>query len=653
MDRRVAGLLAAAAAAQQVVTPLRDFTVSCPATYVWDDETLSGGGHLFEYYHFLIDFAPRVLEAFEANGEECEDITILAPQKLSGGKRVFLVELNEAASMRAQLAAVFEPQHRITVELWQGHGKDPLPEVLDVAGYPAPFDRAIDVLIVRRGKPTGDAEGWLTGYDRRHLDAGFFADAERALRDEPSVLGNFRVVELEREPLPQQARLFASARVVIGAHGAGLSNAVFCAPGTLVVEIGKAPCKAWFPCFATLAKVVGLRFAHVEAAKTLTGPVLDLVVSHLTGRPPPPGAFEPEPEAARARRAAAAPPPKKKTDDEIHAVVVAGDLGDWGAATAAIAAFRSWQSGFGARTLASGVAAADLDALYRKALLANEGPLASRDAFGTTDGKGSLAHFRARATATRREVVLRRRRPRVHPRLLRDLARSLERYGDPRTTRVRVGHTIFPHAAKRPVFASRAGFFASRAAVDAVDWSRALRAAAACEPVPGVPEPLGGLPADLKLEAIFASKSVSKFRSFATDFARTRDANFSARVGPYRGVFRVAAADGTVAYRAKIAEKGRLVDVGGFASEVEAARAHDAAAVAAGKAPKRLNFGAVRGEVAVHVGSLGLSSHRHEARPMGMAVWHAHLPAKRLGTSASSGTTRRRASTARRASRRR
>ena len=129
--RRVAGLLAAAAAAQQVVTPLRDFTVSCPATYVWDDETLSGGGHLFEYYHFLIDFAPRVLEAFEANGEECEDITILAPQKLSGGKRVFLVELNEAASMRGQLAAVFEPQHRITVELWQGHGKDPLPEVLD------------------------------------------------------------------------------------------------------------------------------------------------------------------------------------------------------------------------------------------------------------------------------------------------------------------------------------------------------------------------------------------------------------------------------------------------------------------------------------------------------------------------------------------
>ena len=98
------------------------------------------------------------------------------------------------------------------------------------------------MLIVRRGKPTGDAEGWLTGYDRRHLDAGFFADAERALRDEPSVLGNFRVVELEREPLPQQARLFASARVVIGAHGAGLSNAVFCAPGTLVVEIGKAPC---------------------------------------------------------------------------------------------------------------------------------------------------------------------------------------------------------------------------------------------------------------------------------------------------------------------------------------------------------------------------------------------------------------------------
>ena len=67
----VALACAVAAARQQEVvvpTPLRDFTVRCPATYRFTDDTFSGGGHLFEYYHFLIDFAPRVLETLEANG---------------------------------------------------------------------------------------------------------------------------------------------------------------------------------------------------------------------------------------------------------------------------------------------------------------------------------------------------------------------------------------------------------------------------------------------------------------------------------------------------------------------------------------------------------------------------------------------------------
>ena len=108
----------------------RDYTAACPATYRFRQGSLSGGGHLFEYYHFLIDFAPRVLEAFEAMDERCDRISILAPPKLSGMKRVFMLELNEGASMKAQLAAVFEPQWKIEVEPWLGHGRDPIPAVL-------------------------------------------------------------------------------------------------------------------------------------------------------------------------------------------------------------------------------------------------------------------------------------------------------------------------------------------------------------------------------------------------------------------------------------------------------------------------------------------------------------------------------------------
>ena len=36
----------------------------------------------------------------------------------------------------------------------------------------------------------------------------------------------------------EQMRVFASARGVLGPHGAGFANLVFCAPRTAVVEIG-------------------------------------------------------------------------------------------------------------------------------------------------------------------------------------------------------------------------------------------------------------------------------------------------------------------------------------------------------------------------------------------------------------------------------
>lgn len=47
----------------------------------------------------------------------------------------------------------------------------------------------------------------------------------------------FEIVVLERMKVTEQARLFQSASVVIGPHGAGLTNLVFCEPHTQVLEI--------------------------------------------------------------------------------------------------------------------------------------------------------------------------------------------------------------------------------------------------------------------------------------------------------------------------------------------------------------------------------------------------------------------------------
>jgi len=47
----------------------------------------------------------------------------------------------------------------------------------------------------------------------------------------------FEIARLETLPFPEQAKLLSEAAVVVAPHGAGLSNIVFCAPGTKVIEI--------------------------------------------------------------------------------------------------------------------------------------------------------------------------------------------------------------------------------------------------------------------------------------------------------------------------------------------------------------------------------------------------------------------------------
>jgi capsular polysaccharide biosynthesis protein len=56
----------------------------------------------------------------------------------------------------------------------------------------------------------------------------------------------------------EQVRLFAGANLVVGIHGAGLTNIVFCHPGTLVYEI--LPAHYTNACFCNLAYNCGLRY---------------------------------------------------------------------------------------------------------------------------------------------------------------------------------------------------------------------------------------------------------------------------------------------------------------------------------------------------------------------------------------------------------
>jgi len=46
----------------------------------------------------------------------------------------------------------------------------------------------------------------------------------------------FKTVELELFPVSEQVRLFSNAEAIVSAHGGGLTNLVFCQPGTKVLE---------------------------------------------------------------------------------------------------------------------------------------------------------------------------------------------------------------------------------------------------------------------------------------------------------------------------------------------------------------------------------------------------------------------------------
>lgn len=72
----------------------------------------------------------------------------------------------------------------------------------------------------------------------------------------------FSEVALESLSVAEQIAVFAQAEVVVGVHGAGLSNVVFCRPGTRVVEMMPS---AWaMPCYWSVSRHVGLDYHRLE-----------------------------------------------------------------------------------------------------------------------------------------------------------------------------------------------------------------------------------------------------------------------------------------------------------------------------------------------------------------------------------------------------
>lgn len=99
--------------------------------------------------------------------------------------------------------------------------------------------------------------------------------SKRRLENEAEVFDvlrsyDFTIVDFEVESFEDQMRICASAKVLIGLHGAGLTNMMFMAPGSKVIELRRANEDNF--CFNNLADAIGIEYFFVETENLGTDP---------------------------------------------------------------------------------------------------------------------------------------------------------------------------------------------------------------------------------------------------------------------------------------------------------------------------------------------------------------------------------------------
>ncbi len=197
----------------------------------------TAGGSTF--YHWLFDIVPRVHLIRKAGLFSAVDFFVIPPL-VSGYQRELLA------------IAGIEPNKLI--------------EARDSTFYL----EARELIVPSLPADLGTVTGWAVEYirnlfvgntpkendSRKRLYLTRRNAVNRKMKEEEKLvplLGQygFEIVEPERMSLPEQAALFQSAEVIMGPHGSGFSNLVFCNPGTKVIELFSSDFVV--PCFWILA----------------------------------------------------------------------------------------------------------------------------------------------------------------------------------------------------------------------------------------------------------------------------------------------------------------------------------------------------------------------------------------------------------------
>jgi Glycosyltransferase 61 len=205
--------------------------------------TMLAGVYSFQrgYYHWLLEVLPKILLVQQ---QRLSIDSLHIDQRL--GFQIETVQMLVGRTWQvipAESNTIVTARHIYAVECWDAFAHTPA----WVCGV------LRDAFLDRTAGNVGDKRIFVSRQD----SSTRVMENEDDLFHELAKHGFWRV-QLAKLSVREQANLFAQAEVVVSAHGAGMTNILFCEPETKIFEIA-AP-RYIFGCFADLARVCGLRY---------------------------------------------------------------------------------------------------------------------------------------------------------------------------------------------------------------------------------------------------------------------------------------------------------------------------------------------------------------------------------------------------------
>jgi len=247
---------------QESYGSLRRWLIEVPATKEWGELVIDRPATCINctgFAHFLMEELPRLLWAIETAGK---DIQILLPNR---GIPKFIDGI--IAELISERKMEKEPLRITRNVVVLKHF------IFTQAEAYSGFWHHEDISILRSTflkTKTKESPERMVYISRRNSTRAF--DNEKKLEESLADIG-FECVQLENLSFREQRSLFSGASIIVGNHGAGLANLVWCTQGTQVIEIFSP---RWFnDCFARLTSQVRCKYYPIWAMASNSWGVVD------------------------------------------------------------------------------------------------------------------------------------------------------------------------------------------------------------------------------------------------------------------------------------------------------------------------------------------------------------------------------------------